>query len=489
MSNFMELKAYLEGIVRKWWLLVFVLVLSLLIGKNIGNGQTGQYNASVSILLNGSLLASSAIPSDVVQLQTPATYAAGVDPPEVLNIISKAYPRLTIAQLQTDIVATTDKYNQVLLITVTDTSPRSAANIANYLAQRFVHTQTADLLRQLTYYQDWLKQTISQLNNQINQLSTQNQNLTSLPARASTTDQYQLESDQENLSQYQQALNDIQNAQPLFAQDAYVIMNPAAAADTPLLAPLPISIYELLALAIGLGFGIMLLVVIEYLHPCVRHAGELQRITGLPVLAETPRIPGSEQKRLLQLSLLPSPRSATPLRLLCALISAPAMKKTGHSVLVTSIRKKRNLAPLVASFLAQNGQRTLLIEADLDNPSLHKQIKFAGPAILASHRGRLLPFIYATGNPHLFVLSGFSLQHKLITAEDLVALLPELQPLFSIIIVDAAPLHHADTHIWIAHVAQTLLVVKKRRDSLRSVKAAYALCQQLKLDTQAILLG
>jgi len=486
MSNFMELKAYLEGILRKWWLLAFVLVLSLLIGRNMGNGQTGQYNASVSILLNGSLLASSAIPSDVVQLQTPASYAAGVDPPEVLNIISKAYPRLTIAQLQTDIVATTDIDNQVLLITVTDISPRSAANIANYLAQRFVQTQTADLLRQLTYYQGWLKQTISQLNNQINQLSTQIQNLASLPARASATDQYQLAIDQENLSQYQQALNDIQKAQPLFAQDAYVIMNPAATSGTPLLAPLPTSIYELLALAIGLCAGIMLLVVMEYLHPCVRHAGELQRITGLPVLAETPRVPDSEPKRL---SFLRSRRSVTPLRLLCALISAPAMKKTGHSVLVTSIRKKRNLAPLVASFLAQSGQRTLLIETDLENPSQHEQIKLAGPAILASHRGQLLPFIYATGNPHLFVLSGFSLPHKHITAEDLIALLPELQPLFSIIIVDAAPLHHADTHVWIAHVAQTLLVVKKRRDSLRSVKAAYALCQQLKLDTQAILLG
>ncbi len=498
----MELKVYIEGILRKWWLLAFVLILSFLLGRNIGNSQTGQYNASASILLNGPLLAHSAIPSDVAQIQTPASYVAEVAPPNVLNTINIAYPRLTIAQLKTDIVVTTDKYNQVLLIIVTDTSPQTAKDIASYLAQRFVQTQTNDLQYQLTYYQNWLKQTIPQLNNQINQLSTQIQNVTPPPARRGTTtslnpttirmlaaDQYQLDIQQRNLLKYQQALNDIHNTQPLFAQDAYVILNPATTSSEPILAPLSTSIYEVLALLIGLCAGIILLIVIEYLHPCVRHAGELQRITGLPILAETPRIPGSEQGRLLQLRFLRFRRYTTSLRLLCALISAPAMKKTGHIVLMTSIRKKRNLALLVASFLAQSGQRTLLIDTNVANSSLHTQLKLTGPANLTSNRGQLLPFVYGTGNPHLFVLSGSLVQHEHITTNQLIALLPELQTLFSIIIVDAAPLHHADTHIWITHVAQTLLLVKKRRDSLRKVKAVYALCEQLKLDTQAILLG
>src|SRR5260370_8532408 len=149
----METRAYVEGILRKIWLLAILVVISFFIGSNIGNNQPTQFTASTSIMLDGQLLASSAIPSDVVQISTPQSYVAQVATPTVLAIINKHYPRLSRLELEKNILVSTDQTNQLLLISVIDFHPQSAPDIANYLPQQFVTTQIPNFLHQIDYYQ------------------------------------------------------------------------------------------------------------------------------------------------------------------------------------------------------------------------------------------------------------------------------------------------------------------------------------------------
>jgi hypothetical protein len=492
----MEMRAYVEGILRKIWLLAIIVVISFFIGRNIGVNAPKQFTASTSIILDGNLLASSAIPLDVVQISTPQSYDAQVATPALLSIISKHYPRLGRLQLEKNILVSTDKTNQLLLISVTDIHPQSAADIANYLAQQFVTTQIANLLRQIDYYQNWLQKTIPPLTTEINKLNLELEQMTSQPTISPLTqrtiqmDQNQLDFDEQNSFSYQEALKDIQNTRPLFAK-AYIILQPATISSETVVLPLSTPIYELIATAIGLLAAIILSIVIDFFTPVVRHQGELQRIVGFSVLAELPVMFRFEQERLLQLQRHFFSWRMTPLRLVCASIGASVTHDKAHTVLLTSPQRKQKLAAIVATLLANSGRRTLLIDADCENSGLDEQIKQTGPCDMITDKGLQLSFVKKTTHSHLFVLPTRDMlaQKQRLTLNDLVELLPELQNTFSIIIIDAPPLTRADAHVLAKQASQTVLLVKKYRDGLNALKMAYMLCQELRLNVSTLLIS
>ena len=492
----METRAYVEGILRKIWLLAIIVVISFFIGRNIGNNQPTQFTASTSIMLDGQLLASSAIPSDVVHISTPQSYDTQVVTPSLLTIINKHYPRLSRLELEKNILVSTDQANQLLLISVIDFHPQSAADIANYLAQQFITTQSANLLRQVDYYQNWLQQTIPSLTTEINKLNLELQQLTSQPTIDPSTqqtiqmDKNRLDFDEQNLFSYQEALKDIKNTRPLFAK-AYIILQPATVSNETVVVPLRASIYELIATLIGLLVAIILSIVIDFFTPVVRHKGELQRIVGFSVLAELPLMFRFEQERLLQLQRHFFSWRMTPLRLVCASIGASVTRDKAHTVLLTSPRRKRIFAAILATLLANSGHRTLLIDADRENSHLDEQIKQIGPCDMITNKGLQLSFVKKTTHSHLFVLptSAMLAQNQRLTMNDLVELLPELQNTFSIIIIDAPPLTRADAHLLARQASQTVLLVKKHRDSLNALKMAYMSCQELRLNVSSLLIS
>src|SRR5712691_5803312 len=169
----MEIKAYVEGIARKWWLLLGAALLAWWVGGQFAVALPVSYTASTFILLNDKILGDSAFPSGIVQFDIPEDYAGQVLSPAVMYHIIHTYHHLSVAQLQHTVVATSDQTNQVLLINVTTTAPGVAADIANFLAQNFVQTQTTSINKQVEYYRQWTQENITHLNNDINSLNQQ----------------------------------------------------------------------------------------------------------------------------------------------------------------------------------------------------------------------------------------------------------------------------------------------------------------------------
>lgn len=498
----MELKSYVEGLLRKWWLLGLVLALSLWIGGIIASTQQNEYTATTTVLLNSQLITSMADPSGVVQLTVPTSPGSQVATPAILTTIIKHYPRLSRSDLKKNIVVTSDTLDNFLLISVTDISPASATDIANFLAQQFVDKYTNNLRLQLSYFQGWLQQSISRLNTEINKLNSEVQSLTPPPLpRSEATpitpaaqqtirlDEFQLYLDERDLYRYQQATQDVQNTSPLIPK-VYLIMQPATVSSQPTTSALPTLDIEMIAAGVGLFVGICLFITMEYFSPFVRHKGELQRVVGLPVLAEVPHLYYYEQKRLLESRPLFFRRKSDALKLLCATIGAPANKVRGHTILLTSARKKRNFAVILARLLTAAGHQTLLIEADFRDPSLHKRINPLGPCDLVTSHGQRLSFIKTAAKTHFYVLPAATLlsQNDLLAPSNLIELLPELQQTFSIIIIDAPPLDRADTRLIATKVTQTALLVKKRREALKQLKVAKKICEELKLNVYSLLL-
>jgi capsular polysaccharide biosynthesis protein len=499
-----EIAAYSKGILRRWWLVGLLVVLSYWIGGLIGNAQTSEYTASTSILLNAKMLSQMAVPVKVVRIATPVSYEAQVVSRDIASHILNAYPRLNESALKKDIVVSTDAANQVLLISVTDISPESAADICRYLSQRFVQIQNAHLIQQIDYYESWLQQTINSLTADINKLIAKINNETPPPAQHGPQptldpmtqhtideDEFTLDHKQADLYNYQQALTDLQKTRRLFKDSSYVVAQPVTVSDVPVVSALSTGSIRLVALTVGILVAIILSILIDYFTPFIRHQGELKRIVGFSSVVTVPRLFGFERRRLLQfLPPLFNWRIAS-LRLFCASIAAPAAKDNGRIILLTSPHKKQSFSGLLALFLAYSGYRTLLIDAGVDKPGVAKQFKQVGPSNLMTGKGLLLSFIMQTKHSHLFVLpAGVMInQDQQLTASNLVTLLPELQEMFSIIIIDASPLDCADTHLLAPKAAETLLLIKKHRDSFKDLRASREICEQLHLNVECLLLS
>ena len=496
----MEMRAYVEGILRRWWLLALVVVLGWFVGGQISNAMTAQYSATASVLINDKILTGTAFSSGIVQLNLPATYYGDLTSPATFNIISKTYPRLTQKQLAKNVIVSTDATGQVLLIQVTDVSPFAVADIANYLAQRFVRIQTASLQKQLDFYQQWLQTNVTQLNDQVNTLNrqidtlspTQSTTATLTPTQRKTLSEllFQRNQDSHTLYTYQQALTEVQQAQPLMPK-IYTILRPASEPQFPNTSPTGTTTIRLLTILGGLTLLIIIFVANDFFTPTIRHRNELPRIVGVPVLAEAPQFRPSEQKRLLQLRHIPFMSRLKPIRLLCASISAMAIKQKGLALLLTTPTRKRRFTPLVGMFLANKGHRVLLVDADFVEPTLHEQLQTSGPANLQLPNGRPLPFIVRTPQSNLFLLPATATlaQNQPLDEALLLELLPELKTLFDIILIDAAPFDQSSTHMLATKIEQVMLFVKKRRDHLSEVRTTCAVCNLLKLKPYYVLLS
>ncbi|MDQ2714027.1 MAG: AAA family ATPase [Chloroflexota bacterium] len=499
----MEMRAYIDGIVRKWWLIGLVIALCWWLGGQISDSMTSQYSASTSVLLNDHVLAANAFPAQIVQLTIPTSYQGVVMSPGALAHITKTYPRLPYAALQKNISVEVDTTSQLMIIKVSDVSPFATADIANFLTRYFVDSQTADLSKQLTYYSQWLQPNVSRLSNEINSLNQRidaatpahpaHGPLVLTPTQQKSINEMEYERDQDEraLFNYNQSLKEVQQALPLVPQ-MYVILKPATIPDIPITSPPGTTTIRLATLGGGLLVIICLLIIVDFLTPAIRHRGELLRIIGVSPLTETPQLSQFEQRRLLQSRRIPFMGRIKSLRLLSASVSATALKSQGaHTVLLTTPHKKWRFAAPFAMFLANKGHKTLLIDADFDHPTLHAQLPSAGPLNTTTPSGRLLSFVNRTTQPNLFLLPATATlaQNQRFTTQGLLDLLPDLQSMFDLIIIDAPPFDTSATHIFVTRAAQVLVFVKKRRDHLQQVKMLRTTCERLKLHPQYVLLS
>ncbi len=461
------------------------------------------FTATTTVQVNASLLADNADPTGTLKITFPKTPEGLVNTPAAENTIIKHYPRLSKFDLQKDIVVTSDDLHEMIFISMTDITQASASNIDNYLAQNFINTQNADIDRQVNYYINYLQQQISQLTNEVNNLNAQiNANTPPpVPQKQATPptatqkqtifqDQNKLDLDKRTIYNYQQSLTSIQNTHSLFS-NAYFILQPATESGATTSAPISSTLLELLGIVLGLLAGLIVIIFFEYFSPFVRHRGEIERLVGLPVFAELPFVFKSELQQALQSRRPSISKRITRLQVICAAIGTMATREKGNTVLLTSPRKKRNLAAILGSTLARNGYRTLLIDLDNEQPTLQQQVKRTGPCELITNSGIPLNFISRTEDSQLFLLPARAMiaQNMPLTNIALLQLLPELQNMFDLVVIDAPPLDHGDAHLFTKHVKQIFLLVKKRRDSLTALKQTQAFTQEMKLTMQALLVA
>ena len=240
-----------------------------------------------------------------------------------------------------------------------------------------------------------------------------------------------------------------------------------------------------LNLAVGLLLGGMLGVLVafllEFLDDTLKTPDDIEQKLHLPVLGIIPRL-GVKQALA---TVARDPRSAfsEAYRSVRTALQFSTDHGVPRTLLVTSAAPgegKSTTALALARNFAQLGQRVLLIEADMRNPSLHKTLGLQGPgaglsSVLAG-ASDLQSALMASDDERLKVMPAGPLPPnpaELLSGSRLVQLLEQATTQFDQVIIDGPPvLGLADAPILANAAAGTLLMVRSGQTKVGAAQTA-----------------
>lgn len=262
---------------------------------------------------------------------------------------------------------------------------------------------------------------------------------------------------------------------------------------------------------LSLALGICAAIFAEFCNNSPATMTEAEQLLALPGLGTVPLIKRSsaphlfrkKNDRLARLpipdrQLLPSPGSPNgdgriarelreQIRNICASILLSRSERAPKVIVFTSAvpgEGKTTLISHVGMALAENGLKTLLVEADLRKPDLSKLFGIgseAGLSLYLSGHVNPMPQINPTSNPNLFVVAAGPTAPNpmaLLNSERMQSFLRESAASFTFVLLDGPPLlAFADPRILCSRADGAVLVVKAGSTTNKALHRAKALLE------------
>ena len=262
------------------------------------------------------------------------------------------------------------------------------------------------------------------------------------------------------------------------------VVDPAEASLFPYKPNLPRNL--LIGLAAGLFLGLCIVFVLEFIDDSIKFPDEVERILGLPLMGIIPRVNRKRgESKSVALDVHTDPRStlAEAYRSVRTALQFSTPEGAPKRLVVTSTTRnegKSTTALALAINFAQMGQRVLLIDGDMRNPSVHKLLEIPndfGLSNLLSSESRGEKMISKTVVPNLSVLTAGPVPPNpvdLLMGPKLLLLLNVAATLgIEYVVVDAPPLLGIADSIVLGNQLQNILfVVQASRTRKSHIKNA-----------------
>ena len=241
----------------------------------------------------------------------------------------------------------------------------------------------------------------------------------------------------------------------------------------------------LMGLAAGMFLGLCIVFVLEFLDDSIKFPDEVEHMLGLTMMGIIPkiRVKGADKSVALEVHDAPRSTIAEAYRSVRTALQFSTPEGAPKRLLVTSTTRnegKSTTALALAINFAQLGQRVLLIDADMRNPSVHKLLGMSndcGLSNLLSSESKGERMILPTAVPNLSVLTAGPIPPNpvdLLMGPKLLLLLNETASLgIDYVIVDAPPLLGIADSIVLGNQLQNILfVVQGNRTRKSHIKNA-----------------
>ena len=365
--------------------------------------------------------------------------------------------------------------NQLIEISVTDTSPLRAQAVANEIATQIILQspgsagQEEEIRAQFISSQlDFLQSRIEETQSELAALQVQMSEMVSASdlERAQET-QTTL---QERLLTFQTNYSTILSSSNSGAANTLRVFETAQLPDKPIGPGRPIIVMIATMLGFGLAAGGAYLV--EYFDNRLKSPEEISAALDLPIIGY---IPDSKQLRETSLKVKghdpadPTSQAGLSFELLATNLTFRFGETPPRSMLVTSLKPgsgKSTVAYNLSLQLARQGQRVTLVDADLRAPDLHRRFGLEAFPGLSDAVRESIPInrvVQKTSDSRLRILtSGDEVEDcsQIFRPPEIVRILAQLKDKNDLVIIDSPPIVVSEALLLASKVEAVLLVVR-----------------------------
>lgn len=483
----LNLRDLLDVLRRRWIFIVLTLVPAVAASLALSMVQTPVYRAEAELLLqpgNGSLFLEGG-------------RGGGGDPRETMEteiaLINSAPVRQAVEEKvgsTSSVEVTPQGETAIIEISARDSDPARAALVANTYADAYIGYRRTQAVKELQSAGEEVLRKIDQLEQQIQALDEQ---VLDAPVALQSTVASRLAPERELLASQQglfrSRLDELQ-VNAALEQGGAEVVSPASAPDSPI-EPKPLR-NATVAVAVGLVLGLGLMFITEYLDDSITLEQDLERAApGLPVIGLIPSVTSRREQSKPELSVITDSESPTAeaYRSLRTSLRLVGVERAVNVVQVTSSIAREGKTTVAANLgvvLASGGQRTILIDADLRRPTLHRYFGLSNRIGLTSVLLGEVELAEACqrvpGERNLLVLASGPLPpdpSELFSWQRTAQVLAALRNKADMVLLDSAPiLPVADSRVLAGHVDKTLLVARTGITSGKHIRRAVGLLQR-----------
>ncbi len=254
---------------------------------------------------------------------------------------------------------------------------------------------------------------------------------------------------------------------------------------------------------LGLLLGVAAAFLKEFMYDGIKNVSDLEQITGLPILAAIPAAKNNANAHKIARYVVSDPKSsiAEAFRSLRTTLrfSTVETQQSSHVIYVTSAganEGKTTTASNLALAYANVGVRTLLVDADLRNPSFGEALAANAKIGLADYlQGKAEPdqLVHKAQAENLYIMTAGEPPKdpvELLSSKRLKQFLDQARRNFEVIILDGPPvLGLADSLLLSSLADSTLLTVNSRDTKVAAVQNAIKRLKQARANLVGIVLN
>jgi capsular exopolysaccharide synthesis family protein len=489
----MELRQALRVLRRRVWIVVAAPLLAALAAVAVTAVLPRVYEAQVGVLVRPAQPIGSLDPNTtaISADQVASTYSVLMTQRSLLSQVrSDLGLRTTVDQLSSMVSVAPDGDTTLLRVTVRDTNPGQARDIANKLVEDFI-AQTKQIQQtQVDQYAARIQAQASQLQSQI---QTEQSTISQLQSSASpahplaAAQQAELANLQQQVgadrSQYFQILGSESDIEINVARatDSVIVVSPAVMPAAPV-SPRPV-LNLALAVAGGLILSLGAALLLDHLDQSVKSDAELTERTGLLPLTHVPLVVRGRRPAEALAVLGDDAAAVEPYKTLRTNVLFGTLDRPRSTIVVTSAAPAEGKSVVSANFaaaLAAAGHRTLLLDCDFRRPAQHRlfgRVRNVGLSDLMLGEVKESEVILPVERvPELWLVTSGRIPPnptELLGSERMRDLVRRLEDLFSHIVIDTPPVNAvADALIVGSYAHSALFVVEHRKTSVVAARNA-----------------
>lgn len=505
----------LTGLIRRWWWLV---VLGIVVGGAVGYGVSARtdpvYESSALMQVNLPLPGNTLDPDAIEASESRArSYRQLIWTQDVLEpVIQELDLPYSLDELRNEVSAWTIEGTQYIEVSVRDGDPDRAAAIANEIVGSMARHVEAESSVVAEISRSSLDENLQNVTDRIEQVEADIAAIDGAESGPSLEDRADLSRLQLALSGLQQTEADILAQLQQLELDAAQSVTPITLASPAEPAGSPEEPQPRLATMFGAGFGLLIaataIVVLGYLDRTVKPTTDFPTLVGAPLIG---KVSNSKSNRNDPYPLFvlkhPHEQEAEAVRAVRANLSFRFTSQGKRLLAITSVGADEGRSTLVANLAlaaAQAGLRTVLIDANLQNPSQHRLFD------ISNHRG-LTTWLWQTtpqaGTVHSWQdLALQTIVHRLrvmpsgpmvdtpadllLSSDRFRALLKSINGDADLVIVDTAPVIGSNAALLLAaDVEGVLLVARPERTVQEALTEAVAILKPSSAEIVGVVLN